>query len=259
MDQLIHAWTPAVEAPHVRRVAPSAPFTWIAAGAKDLGRAAAVSLGYGMVFAVFGLAVTLMTWDHPHLVTALASGFFLVAPFLAIGFYEMSRKLARGEAPGYRDLGQAWRRNPESIGLFGLALVLMVIAWERLSAIIFGLFFGSNVPDAQSLAGQILLSGEHLGFLAAYVGLGAVLAAVTFAISVVTVPMLIDRDLDPVTAIMTSLKAVAVNPLPMLVWAAVIVVLVLAGLATFLVGLMITLPIVAHGSWHAYRDLVEPG
>lgn len=93
------------------------------------GRAAAVSLGYGMVFAVLGLAVTLLTWDHLYLVTALASGFFLVAPFLAIGFYEMSRKLAQGEAPEYRDLGKAWRRNPESLGLFGLALVLMVIAW----------------------------------------------------------------------------------------------------------------------------------
>lgn len=103
----------------------------------------------------------------------------------------------------------------------------------------------------------ILFSGERLGFLAAYVGLGAVLAAVTFAISVVTVPLLIDQNVDPVIAIMTGLKAVAVNPLPMLVWAAVIVVLVLAGLATFLVGLMITLPIVAHGSWHAYRVLAE--
>lgn len=257
MDQLFHSWTPAAETPHVRRVAPSAPFAWIAAGAKDLGRAAAVSLGHGAAFAVLGLALTMLTWDHPHLVTALASGFFLVAPFLAIGFYEMSRKLSRGEAPGYGDLGRAWRRNIESIGLFGLVLVLMVIAWERLSAIVFGLFFGSSVPDAQSLGAQILYSGEHLGFLVAYVGLGAVLAGVTFAISVVTVPMLIDRDVDPVTAIMTSMKVVAVNPLPMLVWAAVIVVLVLAGLATFLVGLMITLPIVAHGSWHAYRELVK--
>lgn len=257
MDHLFHSWTRAVETPHVRSVSLSAPLNWIAAGAQDLWRAAPVSLAYGVAFAAFGFAATSLAWEHPHLVTALASGFFLVAPFLAIGFYEMSRRLARGEAPGYRDMWRAWSRNPESIGLFGLALVLMIIAWERLSAILFGLFFGGSLPDARSLAEQLLFSGEHLGFLAAYVGLGAVLAGVTFAIAVVTVPMLIDRDVDVVTAMMTSLKVVAVNPLAMLLWAAAIVVLVLAGLATFFTGLVITLPLVAHATWHAYRGLVE--
>jgi uncharacterized membrane protein len=257
MAQLYDFSTHAVETPQVRGVALSAPLMWLAAGARDLARAAPVSLAYGVAFAAFGFVATSLAWERPHLVTALASGFFLVAPFLAIGFYETSRRLARGEAPGYRDLWRAWSRNPESIGLFGLALVLMVIAWERLSAILFGLFFGGSLPDARSLADQVLFSGEHLGFLAAYVGLGAVLAAVTFAISVVAVPMLIDRDVDVVTAMMTSLKVVAVNPAAMLLWAALIVALVLAGMATFFVGLAVTLPLVAHATWYAYRGLVE--
>jgi len=257
MDHLFHSWTRAVDTPHVRSVSFFAPLNWIGDGLQDLWRAAPVSLAYGVAFAAFGLVATSLVWEHPHLVTALISGFFLVAPFLAIGFYEVSRRLARGEAPGYRDMWRAWSRNPESIGLFGLALVMMIIAWERLSAILFGLFFGSSLPDAQSLAEQVLFSGQHSGFLAAYIGLGAVLAGVTFAISVVTVPMLIDRDVDVVTAMMTSLKVVAVNPLAMLLWAAAIVVLVLAGLATFFAGLVITLPLVAHATWHAYRGLVE--
>src|SRR5512134_2426504 len=104
MDHLFHSWTRAVETHHVRSVSFSAPLNWLAAGAQDLWRAAPVSLAYGVAFAAFGFAATSLAWEHPHLVTALASGFCLVAPFLAIGFYEMSRRLALGEAPGYRDM-----------------------------------------------------------------------------------------------------------------------------------------------------------
>jgi uncharacterized membrane protein len=257
MDQLLHPWTRAVDTPRVRNVSLSAPLRWLAAGASDLRRAAPMSLAQGVGFAAFGFVATALAWDRPHLVTALASGFFLVAPILAMGFYETSRRLSLGVEPGYRDAWRAWIRNPESIGLFGLALALMIIAWERMSAILFGLFFGGSLPDAQSLINEVLFSGHHVAFLAAYVGVGALIAAVAFAVSVVTVPMLIDRNVDVVTAMMTSLKAVAANPLPMLLWAALIVALVAVGIATLFVGLVITLPVVAHASWHAYRGMVE--
>lgn len=259
MEQMFHPWTRAVDTPRVRNVGLSAPLRWLAAGAADLRRSAPVSLAQGVGFAAFGFVATALAWDRPHLVTALASGFFLVAPILALGFYEISRRLSLGEAPGYRDAWRAGSRNPESIGLFGLALALMIIAWERMSAILFGLFFGGSLPDAQSLLDTVLFSGGHVGFLAAYVGVGAVFAAVAFALAVVTVPMLIDWNVDVVTAMMTSMKAVAANPLPMLLWAALIVVLVAVGIATLFVGLVITLPVVAHASWHAYRGLVEQG
>lgn len=259
MDQLFHPWTRAVDTPRVRNVSLSAPLRWLAAGATDLRRAAPISLAHGVGFAVFGFVATSLAWDRPHLVTALASGFFLVAPILAIGFYEMSRRLSLGETPGHRDALRAWSRNPESIGLFGLALALMIIAWERVSAILFGLFFGGSLPDAQSLLDQVLFSGEHIGFLVAYVGVGALFAGVAFALAAVTVPMLIDRDMDVVTAMMTSMKAVAANPVPMLLWAVLIVTLVAVGIATLFVGLVIALPVVAHGTWHAYRELVEQG
>lgn len=258
MDQLFHPWTPAVDTPRVRNVSYSAPLRWLAAGASDLRRAAPMSLAYGVGFAVFGFVATSLAWDRPHLVTALASGFFLVAPILAMGFYETSRRMSLGEEPGYRDAWRAWTRNPESIGLFGLVLALMIIAWERMSAILFGLFFGGSLPDAQSLLDAVLFAGEHLGFLAAYIGIGAVFAAFAFALAAVTVPMLIDRNSDVVTAMMTSIKAVAANPVAMLLWAGLIVTLVAVGIATFFIGLVITLPVVAHASWNAYRALVEP-
>ncbi|HEX9181399.1 MAG TPA: DUF2189 domain-containing protein [Burkholderiales bacterium] len=259
MDQLFHPWTRAVDTPRVRNVSPSAPLRWLAAGASDLRQAAPVSLAQGVGFAAFGFVATALAWDRPHLVTVLASGFFLVAPVLAMGFYETSRRMSLGQAPGYRDAGRAWTRNPESIGLFGLVLALMIIGWERMSAILFGLFFGGSLPDAQSLLDEVLFSGEHMGFLAAYVGVGALFAAVAFALAVVTVPMLIDRNVDVVTAMMTSMKAVAANPAVMLLWAALIVALVALGIATLFAGLVITLPVVAHASWHAYRELVEQG
>jgi uncharacterized membrane protein len=243
--------------PLVRTVEFPRPFRWLARGWQDLRRAPAASGFYGAALALAGAAVTGLSWERPHLVTALWSGFFLVAPFLLIGVYDLSRRIAAGETP---DLGRsvtAWRANADSIGLFGFVLAFLLISWERLSAILFALFYAGEISSVENLASEILFSGAHTNFLIAYLGFGALLAACVFSISVVSVPMLLDRRVDVATAIITSLKAVQGNPAPLALWAALIVVLTAIGFATWFLGLVVILPWLGHATWHAYKDLVQ--
>lgn len=152
----------------------------------------------------------------------------------------------------------AWQRNAGQIGLMGVALLLLMVAWLRLAAIIFMLFFGLEPPALDQLVQQTVLSASALPFLVTGTVVGAVLAALTFTISAISIPLLLDReDANVITAITTSIEAVRTNPGPMLFWAALIVLFVGAGLATFLLGLIITLPLIGHATWHAYRDLTE--
>ncbi len=145
--------------------------------------------------------------------------------------------------------------NLASIGLFALLLMFTLSSWERLSAILLGIHLGSGqVPEA-SLAW--LFSPENLNFVIAFSIVGAVLAAFVFAISVVSLPMLMDRRVDIVTAVVTSLWGVRENSLVMLVWATVIVSLTDIGIATWFIGLALIFPILGHATWHAYRELVQ--
>ena len=141
--------------------------------------------------------------------------------------------------------------------MFGLMLALLMLLWERFSAVAFALLSGGGAFSGSALLTEIILSGEHLPFVLTWLVMGGVLAALVFALAVVAVPMMLDRQTDVVTAMATSLRATLANPLPLLVWAAVIVTLTLLGFATLLFGLVVIMPILGHASWHAYRDLVE--
>lgn len=256
MEELLKPQERATAIPLIRSVDFLRPFGWLARGWQDLRRAPAASLFYGAALALAGAAATGLSWGRPHLVTALWSGFFLVAPFLLMGVYDLSRRIAAGETP---DLGRsvtAWRVNADSIGLFGFVLAFLLISWERLSAIVFALFAG-EVPSVENLASEILFSGAHVNFLIAYLGFGALLAVCVFSISVVSVPMLLDRRADVATAIITSLKAVRENPAPLALWAVLIVALTAIGFATWFLGLVVILPWLGHATWHTYKDLVQ--
>lgn len=245
------------ELPAVRHVAPGRPFAWMARGWADMRRAPAGSLGYGILIAAAGWIVLALAWNRAYLVTALVSGFFLAAPFLALGLYDMSRRLAAGERATFADTIDAWRSNTPSIALFGFVLAFALLSWERISAIVFALSFGDEAPMVEDFLASVFLSGRYLGFVISYVAVGALLAAVVFAISVVSIPMMLERPVDPATAILTSLRAVGASKGAMLVWAAIILVLTAIGFATALLGLIVIVPLLGHATWHAYKDLVE--
>jgi uncharacterized membrane protein len=152
---------------------------------------------------------------------------------------------------------KAWRANPIHLLALGLALVLFLIIWIRLAVLIFALSFPYTMPTAQAMFNTVLFTGEGLVFLALGTVVGSVMATVAFVTSVFSLPMMMDRKVDIIQAVVTSVVAVAMNFRVMAVWATLIVVFTVAGLVTFYVGLAVTLPLIGHASWHAYRAVIK--
>jgi len=242
--------------PAVNEVAPSAPFRWLAAGGRDFRAHSLASLFYGACFALMGWLIA-FTFRHAYeYVSALVTGFFLVGPFLAIGLYDLSRRRERGEAPRLAPTLSAWRSNAGAIGIFALVLTVILLLWARASLIVFALFYTQGMPTAAKFIDQIF-SLDNLEFLFAYALVGGFFAVLTFAVSVVSVPMMLDRRTDGVVAVLTSLKAFAGNVPAMLVWGIAIVALVICGFALAFAGLAVAVPLIGHATWHAYRGLVD--
>ncbi|WP_142849587.1 DUF2189 domain-containing protein [Telmatospirillum sp. J64-1] len=243
--------------PAIHKVTADETGRWLAAGWRDLRRSPALSLGYGLSFVAFGylLLVGLEQVGLGSLFLPLLGGFMLVAPVLAVGLYEISRRLELGDRPDIRTL-LAFRRNGEQIGMMGVALLILTLVWIQLAFLLFALFFSASPPPMESFLLSILTSTGNLPFLLIGTAIGGFFAALAFTISVVSIPMLLDRDATVVTAIATSIQAVLQNWRVMIGWAAMIVLIIGAGMATLFIGLAIALPLVAHASWHAYRGLV---
>jgi len=243
--------------PGIRRIGAERPLAWLKAGWQDVCANPLPSLAYGLLFALGGDLIILALIEKPHLLTVSISGFFLVAPLLAAGLYELSRRNEAGEKILFIDSLKCFGRNGQSLAFFGLILALIVLMWERLSAIAFALIGATSAPVAGAYLSEIIFDGQHLAFTATWFVLGGALALFVYALAVVSVPLMLDRDADVATAIMTSLRAFARNSRPLLLWAAMLAGLTLLGFASLLFGLIIIMPILGHASWHAYRELVE--
>ena len=245
--------------PQIQRVALDRPWIWLAVGWRDLVAAPGVSLAYGLVPVIAGWSAVLLMLrlDLPYLVLPLSAGFFFVGPFIAVGLYEVSRQREAGHAV-YGQTIPAWRRNPDQIALMGVLLLFFHLAWMRLAQLLFALFGWHTVPSWDRFMDLVWYSSRSLPFLAFGVACGAVLAAVAFAISAFSIPYLLDRrSSNMFEAIATSVAAVRINLRPMALWAALIVVLVVLGMVPGMIGLVVTLPLVAYATWHAYRDVVR--
>ncbi|EXJ13459.1 DUF2189 domain-containing protein [Imhoffiella purpurea] len=234
------------------------PWQWLSKGWDDLMSAPGYSLTYGAGIVLLSAALTLvMTLGHlSFLVPFLAAGFFLVAPLLAIGLYRMSANLEGGEPLSRCQAIEAFKRNQGQLGmLLGIQFVILQ-AWMLVSVVTVVVLYDDAFPTLDQLFPVLFLSGEHNLILLVVTLLGAVFALGVFCISAITVPMLIDRPVDVLTAMRKSVEVVTANWRPMLLWASLIVLIVGAGLVTFYLGLFLAVPLVGHATWHAYRDLV---
>lgn len=231
----------------------------IAAGFRDFAAALPFDLVFGSVFAAGGwlLIALLVKFDLPFLAYPLAMGFALVAPFGAVAFYAVSDFLDRGEPLSFgalaRRIAKAARGDLRWMSLVtGFALVI----WMDIAAFLFFGFVGLNgfTPDFLIM---LVSSASGLGFLLVGNAVGALIAICIFSISVISFPMLFDRDVDFITAMTTSVRLVRENPAAMLLWCFLIGLAIAISAATALIGLVILLPVIGHATWRLYRHAVE--
>ena len=245
--------------PAPRRVPRGAALRWLRAGWRDLQRAPAPSLFYGLAFALAGWLINFVSgFAHAYAYAyGLTWGFLLVAPYLATGLYDISRRLEAGERVRLAPTLLAWRANVGGFSVFSIVLTVLMLLWSRASLIVFALYFSNGLPSVDGLLGQAL-SPEHWDFVLTYFAVGAIFAQIAFSVSVVSIPMMLDRRTDAIVAAITSVRTMFENPAALLLWALLIVALMVFGFATRFVGLVAVVPIVGHATWHAYRDLVTP-
>lgn len=239
----------------INKITLKTPFIWLRKGVKDIQKAPLPSLLYGLAFALIGLALVLLASKNPIWSASFMATFFLIGPFLAVGLYQLSRQIEEGKQPCLLDSITSIRENIVPLGIFVTVLGFAIMIWMRIAALVAGIYF-DNV-DLIAKGWVVLITSEQsLEFIAFFTLFGFFIANLAFSISVVAIPMIIHRKVDFLTAITTSLRTVIKNPLPLLVWAILIVVLIHLGFLAAFIGLMVAFPIIGHASWHAYRDLV---
>lgn len=232
-----------------RDIDPLAPVRWLRKGFADMRAAPLQSLAYGLVIMIlsYGVSALAFVFGSYLLLFVLLSGFVFVGPVIAIGLYEISRSLARGRPP---TLAEGWRATWSHVGnalIFALVLLVIFLVWARAGAMVHVFFPVDAQPELRDLA----------VFLGIGSAVGSIFAFITFSASAFSLPMIADRKVDAVTAVVTSVNAVLRNKFAMMVWIALIVIAVGLSFATLLVGLGILMPLMGHATWHAYVETID--
>jgi len=232
-----------------RRLSVTAPFGWLRQGWADIRRAPRLSLRHGEVMALLAAMMSGLAWylGSFGLVLAVLSGIIFLGPILAIGLYSISAALERGQQPTMRRALRAERRHFGTEAVFALVLLVVFLLWARAASIIH-IFYPDQVDAGWAeLAGYWVVGSLVGGFF----------LAIIFALSAFSLPMIVHRDVDAVTAVVSSVNAVLRNKRAMLVWGILIMLAVLIGIVTFLFGFIITLPLIAHATWHGYLETID--
>ncbi|WP_417243264.1 DUF2189 domain-containing protein [Celeribacter sp.] len=226
----------------------------LAAGWHDYRRAPQFGLFFSAVYVLIGLGFVVFNAGTVLWTFAMSLGFPLFAPFAAVGLYEVSRRLERGGAMDwYKVLGIVKAEKDRQIPWMGAIIVIYVLFWSFLAHMIFALFMGiSNLTNISS-SYEAFLTPTGLSMIAVELGVGAVLAFVLFSLTVTSLPHLLDKEVDFVTAMILSFKVVTSNFVVMMAWAILVAVLTLIAMAPLFLGLLIVLPILGHATWHLYR------
>jgi uncharacterized membrane protein len=240
----------------VNRVSFIRPLSWLNRAIGDMVYHRGASLAYGALVSIFG-GLILIFERHPYFIAAAISGFLLVGPIVTAGLCELSRLRERGEEPTFDASLQVLRRHRSALLRFANVLLLCSVVWFLLSSMMLHIALGSAGPTVASTVWGDVLAQLSMAQIIAYVGVGGTLAGLVFALSVVSVPMIIDRDADAATAMRTSLKVTATDLPAMMLWGAVIAALVGFGFVIFLVTMVVIFPLLGHATWFAYRDLVD--
>lgn len=233
----------------VNTVPLNAPLKWIALGAEDMKKSPAVSLTYGFALTLLSLTLSYLTWSFGTLglYLGMATGFMLIGPVLAIGLYSVSCQIEQGRKPVLGYCMKEGSGHLKDMLIYSFMLLVVFLLWAR-SATVIHIFFPENAE-------------YELLDLALFLGIGSVIGAIfstiVFTTSAFSLPMIMDRKTDAITAVVTSINAVISNKKTMLLWALIIISFVAVGFLTFFVGFIVFLPLIGHATWHAYRDTVD--
>jgi uncharacterized membrane protein len=230
------------------------PFHWLALGWRDFSRAPLIGLFYGAAFVVMGWLLLACFKQAPEYTLALSAGFLLMGPFLCLGLYEASRALSQGRRPSLWASLTAWRASSGQLAIFAGVLLVMEMLWGRAALIVFAISF-DGMPDFSSLAS--LLNPETLTFIATYMAVGAVFAGLIYAMSVISMPMILDQSVDAISAGLASMRLVSTQTGVMLLWAGLITGLIALAMLPGFMGLLVAGPVLGHASWHAYCAAVK--
>jgi uncharacterized membrane protein len=235
-------------------LSPSDPFRWVARGWQDFLRCPKIGLFYGLCFCLMGQALWWVLQEAPAYVLALSAGFLLMGPFLCLGLYDASRALEQGRPPKLGASLTAWLPSKGTMAIFAGVLLILEMLWGRASLVVFAVTF-NTMPDTANLL-KVLVSADNLEFLITYSVVGALFAGLIFVTSVISIPMILDRQVDAISAGLTSIRACLENPGVMLLWGALITLLVLVAMLPWFLGLLVVGPVLGHATWHAYRHML---
>jgi uncharacterized membrane protein len=230
------------------------PARWLLQGWRDFARCPGIGLFYGACFTAMGWALMEVYETAPAYVLALSAGFLLVGPFVCLGLYQVSRRLEQSQRPTLLDTLTAWRERTGTLAIFGLVLLVLEMLWGRASLVVFALSF-DGMPDFKGSL-LALLDPANVQFIVAYVLVGGLFAGLIFAVSVVSIPMILDRPVDAITAGITSMRLVLTQTGILIWWGALLTLAVVLAMLPWFAGLLVVGPVLGHASWHAYRAAV---
>jgi uncharacterized membrane protein len=233
-----------------------------AQGLRDFQAAPAYGLFFGAVYAAGGILIVACAavFGVSYLAYPLAAGFALIGPFVAVGLYEVSRRREHGTPLRFGQiLGVIVAQSRRELGWMAFVTLFIFVIWMYQVRLLLALFLGfRSFASLHEFIQVVTTTADGLMFLLIGNVIGAVLALILFSLTVVSFPLLLERDIDFITAMITSVRAVTTSPRPMIGWAAAIVALLVVATLPFFLGLLVVLPVLGHTTWHLYRRIVAP-
>jgi uncharacterized membrane protein len=239
----------------VKQAPPDLVLQWLSKGWRDVRIAGSASLLHGLIVTILSIVITAMTLLYWKLLPGAVSGFVLIGPFLATGLYVLSCKVGKSEPTSIKVAINAWRYSSKCLMLFGTLLILGATAWVVFSVAMFHFFIPVDIDHPIDFLKYVLTQDD--GTFMLWTMLGGIGAALAFSMTVVGLPLLVERDITTPKAVYASIRAVSENPATMLLWAMVILMITGLSFATLMLGFIVLYPLLGHASWHAYKDLVD--
>ena len=249
---------PPTEGPKARLILLSltAPLGWLARGFADMRSQPGIALFYGLAFWLMALVLAMVFRHKPEYTLSMVSGCLLIGPFLAMGLYEVSRRREQGIRPDLASSLTCWDGHIKSMSMLVLVLLVLELLWGRASLVVFAVFFNTGMPSTTGVI-EAIFNPENFDFVMVYLFVGGIFATLVYAVSVVSIPMILDRDTDAISAGLMSMRVFLGEIAVMLFWGLILSSLVLLSfMLPWSLGLIVVGPWLGHASWHAYRGTV---